>query len=60
MTGLQAFLEDLPVGTWLDVTTNGETFRVQRVPGGLYLPGDVVVSVLDVCDGEPTRVEVVQ
>jgi len=58
LAALEADLEAVPLGHWIEVTTAGETFRMQRVPGGFYLPGDVTIASGDVCDGRPTRVEV--
>lgn len=55
---LEAVLDALPEGTWIEVETEGETFLVQRVPGGWVLPGDVVIASGDVADGRPERVEV--
>lgn len=57
-SALEAALDGLPVGTWVEVTTARETFRLRRVPGGWYLPGDVVVASGDVVDGRPESVRV--
>jgi len=48
-------LDAVPEGHWIEVTTNGETFRLVRVPGGWYLPGDVVIASGDI---PPVSVEV--
>ncbi|WP_281966296.1 hypothetical protein [Serinicoccus marinus] len=71
---LEAALEALPRGTWVAVVPGppppdvpGEdpfdpadyAETVLRVPGGWYLPGDLVVASGDVADGRPLRVEVV-
>lgn len=55
---LEAWLEALPEGTWVEVTVAGEALRVVRVPGGWWLPGDLVVASGDVADGRPEGVAV--
>lgn len=54
---LEAALEAAEPGALAHVTTGeGEDFVLQRVEGGWYLPGDVVVTSGDVADGRPTAV----
>lgn len=70
---LEAALEALPLGTWVEVTPASlvepdslpgeDTFdpadyaeTLQRVPGGWYLPGDVVIASGDIVDGRPLQV----
>lgn len=54
---LEEALEAAPLHTLARVVTaGGETFDVQRVPGGWYLPGDVVVASGDVAEGQPRAV----
>lgn len=61
MTDLQAFLEELPEGTLIDVTTNGERFILERVSGGWVDHDDgITLHSGDVADGEPTAVLVVE
>lgn len=55
---LEAALEALPEGTAVRVTGEGGEHVVHRVPGGWYLPGDVVVASGDVADGRPSGVVV--
>lgn len=55
---LKTALDALPLDHWIDVTTNGETFRLVRVPGGWHVPGDLVIASGDVADGRPVSVEV--
>lgn len=55
---LEAWLEAQPAGTWVKVTLAGEALRVVRVPGGWWLPGDLVVASGDVADGRPASVAV--
>ncbi len=58
-TTLETALEALPIGTVARVVTaDGEAFSVERVAGGWYLPGDVVVTSGDVADGRPQRVSI--
>lgn len=59
LSALEVALDAVPVGTWIEVVTAGETFRLQRVPNGFYLPGDVVIASGDICDGHPSSVEVI-
>lgn len=56
---LEAALEALPQGAAARVVAGGEEHVVHRVPGGWYLPGDVVVTSGDIAGGHPTLVEVV-
>lgn len=53
---LEAALEALPLGEWVEVETVGEVFRLVRMPGGWHLPGDLTVASGDVVDGHPARV----
>lgn len=55
---LEAELEALPEGCWIEVEAGGETYLVLRVPGGWHLPGDLTVASGDVAEGRPSRVEV--
>ncbi|GAA1920192.1 hypothetical protein [Nocardioides marmoribigeumensis] len=55
---LEAALEALPEGTWVEVDAGVEVLRVVRVPGGWHLPGDLAVASADVVDGEPGSVVV--
>ncbi|WP_166136526.1 hypothetical protein [Nocardioides ochotonae] len=56
---LEAALDALPEGCWIEVTNEDGRHLVVRVPGGWHLPGDVTVASGDVADGRPERVEVV-
>lgn len=58
LSALEGALDAVPLGDWVEVTTNGETFALQRCSGGWHLPEDVVIASGDVCDGCPTRVVV--
>ena len=58
LSALEAALDAVPLDHWVEVTTAGETFRLQRVPGGFVLPGDVVIASGDIADGKPSRVRV--
>lgn len=60
LSALEVALDAVPLGDWIEVVTAGETFRLQSVPGGYYLPGDVVIASGDICDGHPTHVEVIE
>jgi len=53
----EAALDALPLGCWLEVVTNVETFHLQRVEGGWHLPGDLTIASGDVLDGQPERAE---
>jgi len=55
---LEAALDAVPEGQWVEVDTAGEAARLVRVFGGWYLPGDLVVASGDVAGGRPLRVEV--
>lgn len=58
---LETALEAAPLDTVARVTTaDGESLTVHRVPGGWYLPGDVVVASGDIADGEPRAVSVLR
>ena len=52
LAALEAALEALPLGQWVDVVTAGETHRLIRVPG------DLTIASGDVVDGAPTTVVV--
>ncbi|GAA0985535.1 hypothetical protein ENKNEFLB_01407 [Nocardioides aquaticus] len=56
---LEAEMEAQPAGTLARVVTaDGEPLTVRRVPGGWYLPGDLVVASGDVAGALPREVSV--
>ncbi|MGZ8741672.1 MAG: hypothetical protein ACXWXO_01990 [Nocardioides sp.] len=58
---LEAALEAAPLDTVAQVTTvDGERLTVQRVPGGWYLEGDVVVASGDIADAGPRAVSLLR
>ncbi|GAA1962818.1 hypothetical protein GCM10009798_23240 [Nocardioides panacihumi] len=57
---LEAALEAAPLDTLGQVTVDGQTHNIQRVTGGWYLPGDVVVTSGDVADGRPDAVSLLR
>lgn len=58
---LEAALEAAPLDTTARVTTaDGERLTVRRVPGGWYLPGDVVVASGDIAYAEPRAVSLLR
>jgi hypothetical protein len=59
LSALEAALDAVPEGVWIEVITAGERFLLRRVSGGYYLPGDLVIASGDVCQGKPESVEVI-
>jgi hypothetical protein len=55
LIALKAALDAVPLGHWIEVETDGELFRLVRVPGGWYLPTDVVIASADVLCWARTR-----
>jgi len=53
---LAAVPDALPEDTWPEVTKDGGTLRVMRVPGGWHLNGDLSLSSAGVAEGGPTSV----